>query len=84
MDPENEVKMNAAIAEVIRNKTLIVIAHRLYTVMNADNICVLNNGTLVGCGTHGELLGSCGEYQKLWQAAEESTRWSVAAKEARV
>lgn len=79
MDPENEEKMNAAIAEVIRNKTVIVIAHRLHTIVNADKICVLDNGNLAAAGTHEELLKSCSQYQKLWQAAEGSMNWKVSA-----
>lgn len=51
MDPENEEKMNEAIAEVIRGKTVIVIAHRLHSIINADQICVLNNGNLAAAGT---------------------------------
>lgn len=77
MDPENEEKMNEAIAEVIHGKTVIVIAHRLHSIINADQICVLNNGNLAAAGTHAQLLESCPEYQKLWQAAEGSAQWRV-------
>lgn len=77
MDPENEEKMNEAIAEVIKGKTVIVIAHRLHSIVNADRICVLFDGTLADTGTHEELLARCPEYQKLWQAAEGSARWKV-------
>lgn len=77
MDPENEEKMNEAIAEVIRGKTVIVIAHRLHSIVNADQICVLRAGGLASAGTHGELLVNCPEYQKLWQAAEGSAKWRV-------
>lgn len=80
MDPENEEKMNAAIAEVIRGKTVIVIAHRLHSIVAADKICVLQGGQLAGEGTHEELLKGCPAYQKLW-AAEGSARWSVSAQE---
>lgn len=79
MDPENEEKMNEAIAQVIRGKTVIVIAHRLHTITGADQICVLEGGKLVDCGTHKELLKRCMAYQSLWQAAESSTRWKVSA-----
>lgn len=79
MDPENEEKMNAAIAEVIRGKTVIVIAHRLQSIMEADQICVLDSGSLVACGTHNQLLENCTIYQKLWNAAEASAHWKVSA-----
>lgn len=77
MDPENEEKMNEAIAEVIRGKTVIVIAHRLHSIVNADQICVMAGGSLAASGTHTELLFSCPAYQKLWQAAERSAKWKV-------
>ena len=80
MDPENEEKMNAAIAEVIRNKTVIVIAHRLASIVNANQICVLKEGKVTHAGTHAELLQSCGEYQRLWAAAESSAQWKVTTK----
>lgn len=80
VDPENEEKMNRAIAQVIRGKTVIVIAHRLRTIVNADQICVLDKGNLADTGTHAELLEHCAEYRKLWQAAESSARWSVGGK----
>ena len=65
MDPENEDKMNQAISEVIKNKTVIVIAHRLQTIIHADQICVLKVSP---------------SYQKLWQAALGSEKWKIAAK----
>lgn len=77
MDPENEEKMNEAIAELIEDKTVIVIAHRLHSITSADMIAVLENGNLAAAGTHEQLVNSCSEYQKLWQAAEESVNWKV-------
>lgn len=77
MDPENEEKMNEAIGEVIQGKTVIVIAHRLYSITGADQICVLEQGRLADMGTHEELLNRCEAYQKLWHAAESSARWAV-------
>ena len=79
MDPENEEKMNAAIAEIIKGKTVIVIAHRLHSIVNADQICVLDNGEIAGIGRHEKLLESCPEYAKLWRAAEGSAAWGVTA-----
>ena len=77
MDPENEEKMNEAIGEVIQGKTVVVIAHRLYSITGADQICVLDQGHLADMGTHEELLNRCEAYQKLWHAAEHSARWAV-------
>ena len=77
MDPENEEKMNAAIAEVIKDKTVIVIAHHLHSIINAHQICVLKNGYLNAVGTHQELIDTCLEYQKLWTMANNSANWRV-------
>ena len=77
MDPENEEKMNEAIAELISNKTVIVIAHRLRSIVNADKIVVMADGNIAAEGTHSELLQNCGEYRKLWEASESSSEWAV-------
>lgn len=76
-DPENEEKMEAAIAELVKGKTLFVIAHKLPAIMNADQICVMAHGSLVASGKHNDLLQSCPEYQKLWKAAQDSAEWKV-------
>ncbi len=81
-NPENEEKMEAAITELVKGKTLIVIAHKLPAIMNADQICVIAHGSLVAAGKHDQLLQSCEEYKKLWKAAQDSAEWKVkAAKE---
>ena len=79
IDPENEEKMNAAISEVIRGKTVLIIAHRLHTVVGADKIVVLDNGRVEAQGTHEELLKSSKVYPKLWAAAQQSIAWEVRA-----
>ena len=76
-DPENEEKMEAAIAEVVKAKTLLVIAHRLPSVKNADRIFVMSKGRMTGVGTHEELMASSREYRKLWQASVDSAKWNV-------
>lgn len=76
-DPENEEKMEAAIAELVKGKTLVVIAHKLPAIMNADQICVIDHGKLVAAGKHQDLIRFCPEYQKLWKAAQDSAEWKV-------
>lgn len=67
-DPENEEKMEAAIAELVKGKTLIVIAHKLPAIVDADQILVMNHGRLVANGKHKDLLESSADYRKLWDA----------------
>ena len=78
-DPENEEKMEAAIAELVKGKTLFVIAHKLPAIMNADQICVIEHGKLAATGTHAELLAICEEYKNLWKASQDSAEWKVNA-----
>lgn len=78
-DPENEEKMEAAIAELVKGRTLFVIAHKLPAIMNADQICVIEHGKLAATGTHAELLATCEEYKKLWKASQDSAEWKVNA-----
>ena len=77
IDPENEEKMNAAIAEIIKGKTVLVIAHRLQTIVNADKICVMKNGNIIAADRHDKLLQSCAEYQKLWNSSEARANWTI-------
>nr|MCR4669291.1 ABC transporter ATP-binding protein [Clostridia bacterium] len=77
IDPENERKMNEAIAGIIRNKTVLVIAHKLSSIVSADKIVVLKQGKIAAQGTHSELLRSSEDYRKLWSAAEESRGWML-------
>ena len=77
MDPENEEKMNAAIAEIVKDKTVIVIAHRLSSIKNADKICVLKAGNVIAQGTHEELIKNCEEFQKLWAASTAAANWKI-------
>ncbi|MEA4847289.1 MAG: ABC transporter ATP-binding protein [Clostridiaceae bacterium] len=77
IDPENEVLIQEAISELIKGRTVIVIAHRLKTVAGANQIIVLDEGNLSEQGTHDELLSKNGLYAKLWHIQQESLGWSV-------
>lgn len=77
LDPENEVLVQKAIAKLVEGKTVIMIAHRLRTVVDADQILVLENGSLVESGTHNELMAKKGLYQKLYHIQQESLGWAV-------
>ena len=66
-DPENEALIQQAISKLVAGKTLIVVAHRLNTIRNADQILVVANGNIAGRGTQEELLRECPIYLKMWQ-----------------
>lgn len=66
-DPENEALIQEAISKLISGKTLIVVAHRLNTIRNADQILVVADGKIAGCGTQNELLENCPLYKKMWE-----------------
>lgn len=80
-DPENEEKMEAAIRELVKGKTLIVIAHKLPSIVDADQILVMDHGHLVANGKHKDLLESSSEYRKLWDATLFSKDWKISRKE---
>lgn len=77
VDPENEDKLQKAIESLIKNKTIIMIAHRLKTIKNANNILVLNDGYIEESGTHEELLKNNGLYRKLINAKDKSFNWKI-------
>ena len=76
-DPENEDKIQSSIMALSKGKTLLVIAHRLSTIQNADQIVVLEKGSVADCGTQEELLGRCPLYQTLWAAHVGARNWAV-------
>lgn len=67
-DPENEAILQNSIARLVAGKTLIVIAHRLSTVKDSDQIFVVNDGNIAAHGIHNELLASCPLYKEMWNA----------------
>lgn len=77
LDPENETLIQHAISTLIKDKTVIVIAHRLRTVENADKIIVLNKGMIAETGTHAELMEKGGIYREMYRLQRESEQWSA-------
>ena len=75
LDPENEQDVQRAIAGLIKGRTVIVVAHRLKTVCNADKIYVLNEGKIAESGTHDSLIREGGLYAKLWGLQKQSHGW---------
>lgn len=83
-DPENEVLIQKAFAALTKDRTVIMIAHRLSTVVNVDRIIVLDCGHVAEEGTHEELVRAGGLYSRMWQDYNQAVTWRIAAeKEAR-
>ena len=76
-DPDNEVKVQAAFSELSKGKTVIMIAHRLSTVQNADCIYVIADGKIVESGTHNELMKKNGLFAKIQNDYQSSVKWKV-------
>ncbi|WP_032135716.1 ABC transporter ATP-binding protein [Alistipes onderdonkii] len=82
-DPENEWKMQQALQHLIRDKTVIIIAHRLSSIVAAQQILVLRQGQLVQSGRHEVLSKTDGVYKKMWDAYTDAFRWQLDTKEKR-
>lgn len=76
-DPENEYLIQKAISEITKDKTVIMIAHRLSSVKNVDKIYVVENGRIVEEGNHHTLIDSGGIYSRMWDEFNQSIRWKV-------
>lgn len=80
-DPENEYKIQRAFEHLTRGKTVLMIAHRLPAIQNADEILVLNKGTVVECGTHNDLMAQRGIYANMWKDYQTSIAWNIGKEE---
>lgn len=76
-DPENEHLIHQALSELTKGKTVLMIAHRLTSIVDADRILVLNEGKVVEEGSHSELLQKQGIYLQMWNEYQQSVRWTI-------
>ena len=77
VDPENEKELMEAIDELTKEKTILMIAHRLKTVQGADQILVVDQGRIVQCGTHSELMKEDGIYRRFISGREQAVSWKL-------
>ncbi len=77
VDSDNEHLIQQAISELTAERTVLVVAHRLWTVQHADQILVLDQGVIVQRGTHAELVGCEGLYRRMWEAQQETRTWRL-------
>jgi ATP-binding cassette subfamily B protein len=77
LDPENEVLIQRAISNLVKGKTVIIVAHRLRSICNADRIYVINEGKVEEWGSHSELLNKNGLYAKLWSEQTKAGNWKI-------
>ena len=82
-DPENEAMIQKAFSTLTRDRTVIMIAHRLSTVVNADRIIVLHQGRVAEQGTHAELVSRNGLYDRMWNDYNQAVQWKITAEEAK-
>lgn len=80
VDPDNERYIQEAISALVKDKTLIVIAHRLATIREADQILVIDEGKIIQKGTHEELARVKGRYQDFWKIRERARSWEIGKK----
>ena len=76
-DPENEALIQKAFATLTRGRTVIMIAHRLSTVVGADKILVLGEGNIVEQGTHAQLTAAGGLYARMWADYNQAVQWKI-------
>lgn len=77
IDPTNERRLQEAMAALVRDKTVIVVAHRLSTIASADRIVVLDDGHVVESGRHEDLLADGRLYRRLWDQRARAARWRI-------
>ena len=77
IDVENEVKIQSALQELLKNKTVIMIAHKISTIQDADQILVIEDGSISQKGTHNELMKQIGLYKKLWDMQYQTEKWKI-------
>lgn len=77
LDVDNEYMIQESIRSLIKGKTVIIIAHRLNTIMDANKIIVFDDGKIIESGSHGELMKNKGQYEKMFKSMSEAKEWTI-------
>ncbi len=77
LDSENEAKLNEALKNLARGKTLIMVAHKLNSALKCDKVALMEKGEILALGTHKDLLKSCPQYKELWNLYNDTQQWSI-------
>lgn len=77
-DPDNEVRVQQALSALSKGKTVIMVAHRLSSITNADCIYVLQDGQIAESGPHNQLIEKNGIFTKMWQDYSKAAEWKIA------
>ena len=77
LDTSSEAAVQKAISKLVKNKTVIVAAHRLSTIASADQILVFDGAELIQHGTHEQLIAADGKYRQMWQASQNVKSWRI-------
>ena len=80
-DPDNEVRVQKALSALSKGKTVIMIAHRLSSIIGVDCIYVMQDGEIVESGTHNELIERNGIFARMWKNYSEAAEWKIAKEE---
>lgn len=83
-DPDNEVRVQQAMSSLSKGKTVIMIAHRLPSVTNADRICVMSDGSIAESGTFSDLIEKGGIFAHMWENYSKAADWKIEKEENRL
>lgn len=77
LDPQNQLKIIRALENLKKGRTQIIVAHRLESIVNADQIALVDRGRIIASGTHESLMKDCAQYREMWKLYRESSSWKI-------
>ena len=77
LDPQNQLKIIRALENLKKGRTQIIVAHRLESIVNADQIALVDRGRIIASGNHESLMKDCAQYREMWKLYRESSSWKI-------